>query len=130
MESEHSAVRTEELPPLYAVSLQGGTGHDKTLFAQCVNEFYNEIDNQRYILYNEKRKNNLDGYFVVPSCFSRKKEDAVMFAECVRPYIGNYTAVYTRSAEGRKVLLEGRIHALANRENRCITKKKVKGALE
>lgn len=130
MESEHSAVDTLEDPPFYCISLKGGTGHDKNLFTQCVNEFYSDIDNQRYILYNEKKKNKMEGYFAVPVCFSKRKEDAQLFAECMSRYIGKYKAVYTRSAEGRKILLQGRIHALSNKQNRCISRKKVKGALE
>ena len=42
-----------------------------------------------------------------------------------------YTScVYTRNEKGRELLLEGRVKALANREERCISHKKVKGALE
>ena len=40
------------------------------------------------------------------------------------PYIGNYDCVYTRNEKGRELLLEGRVKALANREERCISRKK------
>mgnify|MGYP004664130525 CR=1 FL=1 len=39
-------------------------------------------------------------------------------------------AVYTRNEKGRELLLEGGMKALANREERYISHKKVKGALE
>lgn len=48
----------------------------------------------------------------------------------MHPYIGNYDCIYTRNEKGRELLLEGRVKALANREERCISHKKVKGALE
>ena len=48
----------------------------------------------------------------------------------MRNYIGKYQAIYTRSLEGRKILLKGRIKALANKQDRIVSKKKVKGALE
>lgn len=48
----------------------------------------------------------------------------------MKPFIGKYEVVYTRNENGRKILLDARIKALANREERCFTRKKVKGALE
>lgn len=47
---------------------------------------------------------------------------------CIR--ILETMTVYTRNEKGRELLLEGRVKALANREERCISRKKVKGALE
>ena len=64
------------------------------------------------------------------NCFPKKKEDAERFAKCMHTYIGSYDCVYTRNEKGRELLLEGRVKALANREERCISRKKVKGALE
>ena len=71
-----------------------------------------------------------NGFYAIPNCFSKKKEDAERFAKCMHPYIGNYDCIYTRNEKGRELLLEGRVKALANREERCISHKKVKGALE
>ena len=95
-----------------------------------MNEFFDEIDNQRYILYNKHQRNKMDRYFVVPDIFSKRKEDAMIFAQCMQPYIGKYQLIYTRNEAGRKILLQGRKDALANRQNRLLTRKKVKGALE
>ena len=114
----------------HIIYLSGGSGRDKALFAQCVNEFFDVIDNQRYILVKKKGHKGLNGFYAIPNCFSKKKEDAERFAKCMHPYIGNYDCVYTRNEKGRELLLEGRVKALANREERCISHKKVKGALE
>lgn len=130
LESPHSIVKTEVYAMNHVAYLSGGTGHDKVLFAKCIFEFFEALDNQRYILYNPKRKGKMDGYFVVPELFAKRKEDAYLFAQYMKPFIGDYQVIYTRNEEGRKILLEGRIHALANKEERCITRKKVKGALE
>lgn len=130
LESLNSRVECESVGELYSIYLLGGTGHDKALFAKSVNEFYEPIDNQRYILYNPKRKNKLDGYFVVPACFAKRKEDAMLFASYMKSYIGKYEVIYTRNEKGRKILLNARVKSLANREERCLTKRKVKGALE
>lgn len=123
-------VQSEAYEFVYSVYLSGGSAHDKTLFAKCVYEFFDEIDNQKYILYNKYRKNKMDRYFVIPEVFSKRKEDALIFIECMKPYIGKCELVYTRSEKGRKILLQARKDALANRQNRCIKRKKVKGALE
>lgn len=117
-------------PDNHIIYLSGGSGRDKALFAQCVNEFFDEIDNQRYILVKSKGHKGMNGFYAIPNCFSKKKEDAERFAKTMHPYIGNYTCVYTRNEKGRELLLEGRLKALANREERYISHKKVKGALE
>lgn len=131
MEEPHSKVVTENAgPDIHTVYLSGGSGRDKALFAQCINEFFAAIDNQRYLLVKAKGHRGLDGFYAVPECFAKRKEDAQNFAQCMKPYIENYELVYTRNESGRALLLEGRVRALANREERCISRKKVKGALE
>lgn len=127
-ESINSRVQTEN--DNLEIYLLGGTGHDKSLFAKCVNEFFSPIDNQRYILYNPKHKKRLDGFFPVPEIFSMHKEDAMLFAQSINKYIGNYEVIYTRNETGRKILIQGRIYGLANRHERCFSRKKIKGALD
>ena len=89
-----------------------------------------EVDNQRYLLVNRKNRNALDGFYCVPDVFAANKNDAEMFAKCIKHVVDRYDLVYTRNELGRKILLEGRSKALANREARCISRKKVKSALE
>lgn len=130
LESYDSCVKVENEAMNHMIYLAGGTGHDKQLFANCISQFFDEIDNQRYILYAYDKRDKMDGYFVVPDVFNKRKEDAQLFCDYVKPFIGNYDLVYTRSEGGRKILLQGRIKALANKEERCISRKRVKGALE
>ena len=131
LEGENSKVVSENLgPDRHIVYLSGGSGRDKALFAQCVNEFFAEVDNQRYLMVKKKGYKGLDGFYCVPECFSKRREDAEAFGLCMKPFIGDYLVVYTRNEKGREILLEGRVKALANREERCIKRKKVKGALE
>lgn len=127
-ESLNNRVKTET--DALIIYLLGGTGHDKALFAKCVDEFFSPIDNQRYILYNPKHKKRLDGYFPVPEVFSTRKEDALSFAQSMNKYTGNYQLIYTRNEAGRQILLKGRIYGLANRHERCLARKKLKGALD
>ncbi|MDE6475751.1 MAG: DEAD/DEAH box helicase family protein [Erysipelotrichaceae bacterium] len=130
LDSFNSRVETNSLNEMHTIYLLGGTGHDKALFAKCILEFFAPIDNQRYILYNPRRKNKLDGYFAIPDSFAQRKEEAHIFASYMKPFIGNYQVIYTRNESGRKILLKARISALANRQDRCFTRKKVKSALE
>lgn len=129
-ESTKHAVEGEQTSTAAAVWLSGGSGRDKTLFAECVKEFFSPIDNQRYLLVKTKGKRGADGFYAVPQCFAARKEDAQAFAECMEPYMDDYELVYTRNEAGRGVLLEGRIKALSNIEDRARTNKKIKGALE
>ena len=47
--------------------------------------FFDVIDNQRYILVKRKNRKGLNGFYAIPNCFSKKKEDAERFANaCIR----------------------------------------------
>ena len=103
---------------------------DKELFAQTVGEFFAPVDNQRYLLKAEKVRQGQSPYYVVPSLFDKRKEEAQKFLDFLTPTIGRYHLVYTRTEAGRKTLLEARIQALSNKNDRILTKKKVKSRLE
>lgn len=110
-----------------SVYLSGGTGRDKALFTKCVNEFFGEIDNQRYLLVRSRKIKGQYDFYAVPECFAKRKEDAEKFYECIKAYMGKYDLVYTRSESGRPVLLEGRMKSIANEKSKSRSLKKVKG---
>mgnify|MGYP003290774362 CR=1 FL=1 len=95
-----------------AVYLCGGTSYEKNLFAECVQEFFADINDQRYILIKKRNRKGDDGFYSVPECFAKRKEDAENFAACITPYIGEYELVYTRNGKGKELLLEGRMRSL------------------
>ena len=111
----------------HAIYLSGGTSRDKTLFTQCIKEFFGEINNQRYLLVRSGKLKGQCDFYAVPECFAKRKEDATKFYECVKPYMGKYDLVYTRSEKGRKVLIEARMKTLANTKSKTRSYKKVKG---
>ena len=127
MESSKSKVKVEsdglEKQTIY---LSGGTGRDKTLFTKCVNEFFGEIENQRYLLARSSKLRGAYDFYAVPECFAKRKEDAMEFYNCIKPYMGKYELVYTRNETGRPILLEGRMKALANQKNKTKSYKRVK----
>ena len=129
---DQSRVQVEEDKGNYMVFayLKGGSMRDKELFAQTVGEFFAPVDNQRYLLKAEKVRQGQSPYYVVPSLFDKRKEEAQKFLDFLTPTIGRYHLVYTRTEAGRKILLEARIKALSNKNDRILTKKKVKSQLE
>lgn len=133
--SECRVVVEEDQMMRYYIYLMGGTAREKSVFADCVEELFQVVDNQRYLLYFQKGWNPMQDYFCVPGLFSRNKEDAGGFQAAMNRRIGNYRLIYTRNEEGRRILLNARKYAYANQienmENRmCGRKKKVKSALE
>lgn len=109
-----------------SVYLCGGTSYEKNLFAECVQEFFADINDQRYILVKKRKRKGDDGFYSVPECFARKKEDAENFADCITPYIGEYELVYTRNGKGKELLLEGRVKSLARGGSASTTHKVVR----
>lgn len=110
------------------VYLCGGTSYEKNLFAECVQEFFADINDQRYILVKKRNRKGDDGFYSVPECFAKKKEDAENFASCITPYIGEYELVYTRNGKGKELLLEGRVKSLEKAGSASSTHKVVREA--
>lgn len=110
-----------------SVYLSGDSGRDKALFARCVNEFYGDVKDQRYLLVKKGSPKGEDGIYCVPECCARKKEDAQRFADCLRSYIGDYELVYTRSDAGKEILLAGRMRGLERGKERCSTRRRLTG---
>lgn len=115
----------------YQVFLKGGTTREKELFAQCMEEFLAAVDNQRYLLYAPQALGAMTKYYCVPSVFSKTKQEALFFQKVMSSHLGKYHLVYTRTPEGRAVLLKGRAEAFGSRNERILKRKKeIKGALE
>lgn len=132
LSDDQSRVQVEEDKDSYCIFayLKGGSMRDKELFSQTLGEFFAPVDNQRYLLVAKKAPAGQSKYFAVPSLFEKRKEEAQLFLDAVAPQLGDYQLVYTRNEVGRKVLLEARLKSLANKNDRLITKKKVKSALK
>ena len=113
-----------------ATYLKGGTLREKEIFAQALSEFFAPIENQRYILRAMTWVNDQTKYFAVPSMFDKRKEDVIVFVANIEKYIGNYEIIYTRSVEGRHILLDARLNALGNKQERTFSKKKVTSKLK
>lgn len=129
-ESAPRVVRDSKQALYNAIYLKGASMKEKEIFAQAVTEFFAPIENQRYILKASHKVIDQTEYFAVPSMFEKRKTEATDFLEHVQKTLGKYELMYTRNPQGRHILLEARIKALGNKQERTITRKKVMSTLE
>lgn len=118
-----------ELPGVYLTMLSQGNLHDKTLYADTVAELLSPVTNPRYVLVQKHGDWN---YLPVPAVFGRRAQDAQVLATHLERVLGKMKLVYTRTPEGRAILLKARAKAFVNRSQfhlmreRRVLKKQVK----
>ena len=111
--------------------LKGGTMRDKTTFAACMEEIWGVIDNPSYLLTREKRSGRSEEFYSVPEIFGNKKERALVFEKHMRKVLGRYQVAYTRTPEGRRLLLRARTKSFVNKNQSFLQGRKVaKGKYE
>ena len=106
--------------------LRGGTEREKSLFADTLSEFLGDIRDQRYLIEAVEAFEGDRLYYPVPEVFGKRKADAELFASCVAPYTGGCELIFTRSEEGKKILLKiGVQQAASGEENGVVRHKRV-----
>ena len=96
--------------------LEGGTTFDKSTFINALQEIIAPIDNPRYVII---RKNRFmlfvkqKDYHSVPEILGRNKKLAEYFQSQWERLVGACELIYTRTIEGRKLLLKSRVKSLA-----------------
>lgn len=96
--------------------LEGATTIERSHFLSALREVLVPPQNPRYILVRRStfwRLKRVD-YHAVPSLVGRKREDAVYFAKLWNRYVGDSDLIYTRSVEGRLILLQFRAKSFAS----------------
>lgn len=94
--------------------LEGGSGRDQAIFLRTLREVLMPLENPRYLLAKRRVLGFFaENYFAVPEILARKKDAAEYFAEKWCEEVGPVQLVYTRSPEGRKILLRARIRSLS-----------------
>ena len=129
-ESAPRVVKDSKQAIYNAIYLKGATMREKEIFAQALTEFFAPIENQRYILKSCHKVKDQTEFFAVPSMFEKRKADAEYFLRHIQKSVGKYNLIYSRSVQGRPILLEARIKALGNKQERTVTHKKVMSTLE
>ena len=108
------------------IYLSSTSARDKLLFANCINQFFAPVDNQRYLLLKYRKKDSADAFYSIPDIFARNKESAEAFYNHIRSYIGPYELVYTRSEKGKKVLTAAKERLYEQGLNRSSSNKRVR----
>ncbi|MCF1715967.1 DEAD/DEAH box helicase family protein [Flavihumibacter sp. RY-1] len=96
--------------------LEGGTTFDKSTFINALQEIIAPIDNPRYVII---RKNRFilfikqKDYHSVPEILGRNKFLAEYFQSQWEKLVGSCELIFTRTIEGRKLLLKSRVKSLA-----------------
>ena len=129
-ESAPRVVKDSKQAIYNAIYLKGASMREKEIFSQAITEFFAPIENQRYILKACHKVKDQTEFFAVPSMFEKRKADAESFLRQIQKSLGKYDLIYTRSVQGRPILLEARIKALGNKQERTVTHKKVMSTLE
>lgn len=104
--------------------LTGTTMQENNLFLDSLKEVLEKTVNQRYIIVRLNRKLEDSGdYYNVPTVLSQNKEMAEVFYTFFKAKIGKCDLVYTKNAEGRRMLLKVRASSLSLKDR--ITRKQV-----
>lgn len=94
--------------------LEGGTNYEKSIFIQTLQEAISPIDNPRYVIlqndFYKYPKNK--SYFAVPEIFGRNKKSSVFFENQWNQNVGNSSLIFTRTLEGRNLLLKLRLQSM------------------
>jgi hypothetical protein len=89
---------------------------ENNLFIQSLQEFLDPVENPRYLLVRHSRFLKWirqTDYFAIPSAISPNKKGVEVFKGLWKLYIGDCDIIYTRCAEGRRVLLKARKYAFS-----------------
>ena len=108
------------------IYLSSQNARDKLLFANCINQFFAPVDNQRYLLLKTGKKDGADAFYSIPDIFAKNKESAESFYNHICSYIGSYELVYTRSENGKKVLAAAKEKLKEQGEGRSSVNKRVR----
>ncbi|MBN1124425.1 MAG: DEAD/DEAH box helicase family protein [Sedimentisphaerales bacterium] len=88
--------------------LAGATTYEKSLFLDAMEELLGPVEDARYVLTAKSSLDWLLGktYYSIPREAARNKELAESFTRLWKRRIGPAQAVYTRSEDGRQILLK------------------------
>ncbi|ANF50103.1 hypothetical protein A0O34_06085 [Chryseobacterium glaciei] len=100
--------------------LEGGSNYERSQFIQTLQELISPVDNPRYLL---EQKRNLffikkNSYYPLPEIFAKNKKSAEFFCNTWSEMMEASDLIFTRTIEGRKILLKLRFQSLMKRNVR------------
>lgn len=97
--------------------LEGGTTFEKSIFIKSIQEIIGTVKTPRYIITRNSFFKDViaqKDFHSVPEIIGKKKVFATIFYRQWNQFVGQSELIYTRTIEGRKLLLKSRIHSLAS----------------
>ena len=98
-------------------NLVGANALENSLFTKALSELLEPIESPRYLIIktNLFRKHlDVENFYPVPELFGDKKDNALVFQKHWTHYLGKNKLLFTRSVEGRKLLLKARLFHVYN----------------
>lgn len=96
--------------------LEGANTFEKSTFINALQEVVSPIDNPRYVIVRKSRLTWLikqTDYHAVPEILGRNKNQAEYFMGQWQRLVGACELIFTRTIDGRKMLLKSRIKSLS-----------------
>ena len=97
--------------------LKGGSTYESSAFINMLQEIVSPIDNPKYIIVRKSllaRFIKQKDFHAIPEYIARNKESATYFARQWEKRVGSCELIYTRSIEGRKMLVKSRLASLSS----------------
>ena len=105
------------------ISLKEASRFEQNLFNEAINEMFSPIDNPRYLLILEKKGHlKYEQSYSCPSILGKKKAMVDLFATNLIGKVGTFKVIYTRSDEGRNLILKCRKRSILNENDRMLKK--------
>jgi hypothetical protein len=97
--------------------LEGGSTFEKSTFIKSLQEVIGLVDDPRYVIIRKSfflKIISQRDYHSVPEIIGQNKKNAEYFSRQWSRFVGACEIVYTRTIEGRKILLKSRIDSLSS----------------
>lgn len=109
------------------IVLRGVTRTTERQVMQAIAEVLGPVQNPRYLLVRQSRllARLRTDFHAVPTALGLKKESAERFVELWKRRVGSSRLVYTRTPEGRRILLRARAKSLASGMQRLVDRRSV-----
>lgn len=117
---ELSVVTADDVYKNSVCHLEGGSRYEKSIFIKTLQELISPVDNPRYLIKQEEKflfiKRSI--YFPVPEIIGKNKVGAAFFRKVWSENFAHADLIFTRTLEGRKILLQLRFQSLVKRNTK------------
>jgi superfamily II DNA or RNA helicase len=110
-------IRSEQFVGDTVCNIHAATRVESSLFVKAMEEILNPIENPRYLIEKSSifgSTSDWQNYVTVPTIFGAKKKDASIFLDYWKTYVSNGKLHFTRTVEGRKILIKARLFHVTN----------------